>query len=183
MHGDLKPANNTKITASVSGSTLHVRAVGTDVEANPNAPYIKTSYNISFDVENFTPAYKNCEITNLKIKYTEKGDRTYDNGMNYKWTSERELNAASLDVNINKILYLPNGTSDIIFEGTVKEKKLKIESAKYSDEHQYTVTAGELDRNTIVKEWGAYVDDYSTNSRSSSNLYFRIWFKDPKMND
>ena len=103
--------------------------------------------------------------------------------MNYKWTSERELNAASLDVNINKILYLPNGTSDIIFEGTVKEKKLKIESAKYSDEHQYTVTAGELDRNTIVKEWGAYVDDYSTNSSSSSNLYFRIWFKDPKMND
>jgi hypothetical protein len=183
MHGDLKPANNTKITASVSGSTLHVRAVGTDVEPNAAAPYLKANYNISFDVENFTPAYKNCKITNLKIKYTEKGDRTYDDGMNYKWTEERELNAASLDVNINKIWYIPNGTSDIIFEGTVKEKKLKIESAKYSDEHQYTVTAGELDRNTIVKEWGAYVDDYSTNSSSSSNLYFRIWFKDPKMND
>ena len=179
MHGDLKPANNTKITASVSGSTLHVRAVGTDVEANPNAPYIKTSYNISFDIENFTPAYKNCEITNLKIKYTEKADHSSDN-IHYVWTSERELNAASLDVNINKIWYIPNGTSDIIFEGRVKEKKLKIESAKYSDDRQYTVTVGELDRNTIVKEWGAYVDDYSTDPRSSSNLYFRIWFKTPK---
>ena len=162
----LKPANNTKITSSLSGSTLHVDATSTN--DHQLAEYDYASYQISFDVKNFKPNYKNCELVNLTAKVNRNGKASRETS-NSEYKIEWGLKASV--VPLDRVLYIPNDTSYATFKAYVKDG-LVIDSYYYNGETKLTSNNGWIisDEN-IVNESCTYADD------PNNHLEIRFEFK------
>jgi len=154
----LRPGGNTKISGTLSGTTLHVEAVSTVVN------YDTTHHHISFDVKNFVAPYRNVELANLYAKIISAGGSTT---IGYHYDKEWELKI--LEAPLYQSYSIPNDTSCVFFRGYQKDG-FKVDSYYYKENLKYY---GKIDGKTAIKEEHVFLQDAPENF-----IWLRFFFKE-----